>query len=141
MTHSDDDGLVLPPKLAPIHAVILPIFNESNKPMVLEYCDKLKLELKGNVYNFSEVAIEIDNRDLRGGEKFWSYAKKGVPIIVEIGMRDIEANCVCFSRRDGLRDGKQSYNRDTFVATFCSLLDDIQSKLFNRALKYAMKMQ
>ncbi|MDR3274236.1 MAG: proline--tRNA ligase [Puniceicoccales bacterium] len=136
MAHSDDDGLVLPPKLAPVHAVILPIFNESNKSTVLEYCGKLKLELEGNIYNFSEVAVEIDDRDLRGGEKFWSYVKKGVPVIVEIGVRDIEANCVCFSRRDGLKDGKQSCSRDTFVATFCSLLDDIQSKLFNRAMKY-----
>ncbi|MDR2435970.1 MAG: proline--tRNA ligase [Puniceicoccales bacterium] len=136
MTHSDDDGLVLPPKLAPIHAVILPIFDETSKVTVLEYCSRLRQELEDNADKSSEISVEIDGRDLRGGEKFWNHAKRGVPVIVEIGMRDVSANSVCFSRRDALRSSKQSSGYDAFVAAFPTLLDDIQSKLFCRALAH-----
>ncbi|MDR0595653.1 MAG: proline--tRNA ligase [Puniceicoccales bacterium] len=136
MTHSDDDGLVLPPKLAPIHAVILPIFTEPDRSIVLQYCNKLKQELERNVSSFSDISIEIDSRDLRGGEKFWSHVKRGVPVVIEIGMRDVGANSVCFSRRDAVRLGKQTCDRDAFVGAFCSLLDDIQATLFKRARQY-----
>jgi prolyl-tRNA synthetase len=133
MTHSDDNGLVLPPKLAPLHAVILPIFNESNKASVLEYCDKLKRDIEGKTYDSVKITAEIDGRDLRGGEKFWQFVKKGVPVILEIGGRDIDSNSVCFSRRDALELGKQTRERCIFVETFCSLLDDIQGNLFANA--------
>ncbi|MDR2720665.1 MAG: proline--tRNA ligase, partial [Puniceicoccales bacterium] len=136
MTHSDDDGLVIPPKLASVHAVILPIFDEITRTPVLEYCNRLRQELEDSVDKFSEISVEIDDRDLRGGEKFWNHVKRGIPVIVEIGMRDINANLVCFSRRDTLRSGKQSSNYNTFVSTFPALLDDIQSKLFCRALAF-----
>ncbi|MDR1255613.1 MAG: proline--tRNA ligase [Puniceicoccales bacterium] len=132
MAHSDDDGLVLPPKLAPLQGVILPIFNESSKAAVLEYCTALKRELEGD----GEISMEVDERDLRGGEKFWSYVKKGVPVVIEIGMRDIGMNSLCFSRRDAIRAGKQQCERNAFVATFRALLDDIQVKLYARAMKY-----
>jgi hypothetical protein len=82
MSHSDDKKLVLASKLAPIHAVILSIFNESNKFTVLKYCNRLKLELERNVYNFLEVVFEIDDCDLRGEENFWNYVKKGILFIV-----------------------------------------------------------
>jgi prolyl-tRNA synthetase len=81
MTHSDDDGLVLPPKLAPQHAVILPIYkNDDEKKTVLEYCNSLRKELMAQTFNQARVEVFIDDRDLRGGEKAWQHVKKGVPL-------------------------------------------------------------
>jgi prolyl-tRNA synthetase len=136
MTHADDNGLILPPKLAPIHAIILPIFSETNQSSVLAYCHELKLKLEGHSYDSSEISVEIDNRDLRGGEKFWHHVKKGVPVILEIGERDTKSNSVCFLRRDELQSGKQACGKEFFTETFCLLLDSIQAHLFDRALKY-----
>lgn len=136
MTHSDDDGLVLPPKLAVSHAIILPIYNESNKSKVLDYCNEFKNSLSEKKYHESMISVDIDLRDLRGGEKFWSWVKKGVPLIIEIGMRDIDKNCICLSRRDNIRAEKISLNKEHFVKSCCEILDNIQEVLFNRALKY-----
>ena len=81
MTHSDDDGLVLPPKLAPAHAVILPIYKtDEERAEVLAYCESLKAELQAQRYEGAPVRVKIDNRDLRGGEKKWQWVKRGVPL-------------------------------------------------------------
>jgi prolyl-tRNA synthetase len=94
------------------------------------------VQLEEYSYGPLEISVEIDNRDLRGGEKFWHYIKKGIPLVIEIGSRDVESDSVCFLRRDELNSGKQSCKRSAFVGTFCSLLDDIQTRLFSNALKY-----
>ncbi len=136
MTHSDDNGLVLPPRITPVQVVILPIFNESNKSMVLEYCDSLKSALSKQRYHDMNISIELDMRDVRGGEKFWSWIKKGVPLIVEIGMNDIEKNSVCLTRRDEVQTNKLSINKEEFIKTCSNLLKDIQNSLFEHAKKY-----
>src|SRR4051794_7974976 len=81
MTHSDDDGLVLPPRLAPTHVVILPITAKAEDPAaVIAYCRKLRDDLQALRFHERNVEVEVDERDLRGGEKNWSWVKKGVPI-------------------------------------------------------------
>ena len=76
MTHSDDDGLVLPPKLAPAHVVIMPITFKADDPQaVLDYCEKLAQDLKATTYDGQPVRVELDARDLRGGEKTWGWVK------------------------------------------------------------------
>ncbi|MDE6432189.1 MAG: proline--tRNA ligase [Opitutales bacterium] len=139
MTHSDDNGLVLPPRMAPVHVVILPMFNDENKSTVLEYCESVKLGLSAQKYHGLDLAVKVDTRDVRGGEKFWSWVKKGVPIILEIGMRDIDKGNVCLTRRDSLYTDKQFINKDTFVKTAQEILDDIQKVLFERAKEYREK--
>lgn len=136
MTHSDDDGLVLPPRMAPVHIAILPIFNEENKPEVLDYCEFIRTTLSEQRYHGLDLNVELDLRDIRGGEKFWSWIKKGVPIVIEVGMRDIKENKVCLTRRDNLEKSKTPLNRDEFVKNATDILDDIQSVLFERARKY-----
>ncbi|MCA9239463.1 MAG: proline--tRNA ligase, partial [Planctomycetales bacterium] len=121
MTHSDDDGLVLPPKLAPAHVVLLPIYrNDEERAKVLPYVETLKSELEAQQYEGQAVRVRIDDRDLRGGEKKWQWVKKGVPIRVEIGPRDIESDQPFASRRDGEKMPKAA--RAEFVAGIAGTL-------------------
>lgn len=133
MTHADDDGMVIPPKIAPAHAVILPIYrDEESRVQVLEYCNKLKDELSQKVYAGRVLEIEIDDRDLRGGEKKWYHVKRGVPLRIEVGPKDIAKNAVFLARRD---TGEQSsVGRDELVESFIDRLDAIQANLFDRAV-------
>ena len=109
MTHSDDDGFVLPPKLAPQHVVIMPIFrSDEEKARVLEYCRKLAAELRAQRFNDAAVRVHVDERDERGGEKVWHWVRKGVPLRLEIGPRDMEKDAVFAARRDRAPKDKQS---------------------------------
>src|SRR5687768_17259892 len=91
MAHGDDDGLVVPPRVAPTHVVVLPIYrDDAGRQRVLAYCDELARALRAERYEDRPVEVEIDDRDLRGGEKSWSWIKRGVPLRVEVGPRDVE---------------------------------------------------
>jgi prolyl-tRNA synthetase len=134
MTHSDDDGFVLPPKLAPQHVVIVPIFrSDDEKPRVLDYCRKLAVELRAQRYADSPVRALVDERDERGGDKVWQWVRKGVPVRLEIGPRDIDKDAVFAGRRDRAPKDKQSIGRGEFVATIAATLQSIQDGLFERA--------
>ena len=136
MTHSDDDGLVLPPRLAPRHAVLLPIYrSDDDRKQVLEFCDSLKRELSDQYFGEGKVQVQIDDRDLRGGEKTWQHVKKGVPLRLEVGPRDVQAGSVFTARRDKSPKDKESIPREKLVAEIGNILGDIQSNLFQRALK------
>jgi prolyl-tRNA synthetase len=133
MTHSDDDGLALPPKLAPAHVVILPIYrNDEEKSEVIPYCAALERELTTHLYAGEPVRVKMDNRDIRGGEKKWQWVKRGVPIRVEIGPRDIAGGKVFYGRRDS--PGKFEAPREIFVAQIAKTLEEIQNTLHQRAL-------
>jgi prolyl-tRNA synthetase len=135
MTHSDDDGLVLPPKLAPKHVVILPIYrNDDERAQVMPYCESLKQELEAQTFAGARLKVFIDNRDIRGGEKKWQHIKRGVPLRVEVGPKDIEKGGVFVGRRDTNETGPQS--RAEFVAKAAQTLAAMQQNLFDRALKY-----
>lgn len=135
MTHSDDNGLVLPPKLAPLHVVILPILHkEEEKANVLTYCEKLKGEIAQVQFAGKNVRVQIDTRDLRGGEKTWSWIKKGVPLRIEVGPRDIANDALFVARRDN--DEKKSVARAEFIATLADTLQSIQDNLLARATQY-----
>jgi len=137
MTHADDDGFVLPPKLAPQHVVIIPIFRtDDEKPRVLEYCRKLATELRGQRYNDAAVRVLVDEREERGGEKVWQWVRKGVPLRLEIGPRDIEKDSVFAARRDRAPKDKQSIARGECVTTIAATLQSIQDGLFTRAKAY-----
>ncbi len=134
MTHSDDDGLVLPPRLAPVHVVILPITAKAEDPAaVVAYCKKLRDDLQALRYHERNVEVEVDERDLRGGEKNWSWVKKGVPIRLEVGPRDMAQNAVFMARRDLPPGEKQTVPRDTFVNGVVAMLEEMQAKLLERA--------
>ncbi|MGJ3243145.1 MAG: proline--tRNA ligase [Opitutales bacterium] len=135
MTHSDDDGLVCPPRLAPAHVVILPVTpKEEHRGPVLEACQRLREALTAQAYHGAPLRVELDDRDLRGGEKLWSWVKKGVPLRVEIGPRDLENGSVFVGRRDRAAKDRESLPLSTFTETVTVLLDDIQRTLYQRAL-------
>lgn len=137
MTHSDDDGLVLPPKIAPSHIVILPVLHkEDTNQRVLEFCQKLKEELQSQTFAGRPLEVELDTRDIRGGEKAWQWIKKGIPLRVEIGPRDIAEDSVFVSRRDQPAKDKTSMKRAEFVSNIGNLLQDIQDTLFTRAKQF-----
>ena len=133
MTHGDDDGLVLPPRLAPQHAVILPIFrNDEERVRVLDYCDRVRRELANQQFDGQPVRVTIDKRDLRGGEKTWQNIKKGVPLRLEIGPRDVDGDAVMVGRRDTQQ--RAPTPRVACVEGIAATLQEIQDNLFQRAL-------
>ncbi len=134
MMHSDDDGAVLPPRIAPTQIVILPITpKEQTRAAVLEACDKLATRLRETRYADTPVEALVDRRDLGGGAKNWEWIKKGVPLRVEIGPRDLEKNSVEVSRRDQPVKTKESMPMEEFVARAPEILASIQDSLYARA--------
>ncbi|QDT62060.1 Proline--tRNA ligase [Stieleria bergensis] len=131
MTHSDDDGLVLPPKLAPNHIVILPIYKDDQRAEVMQYVKSLAEELRAQDYDGAPVRVEIDDRDMRGGEKKWHHVKRGVPIRLEIGPKDMQKNAVFMGRRD--QPKSVGIDRNELVASIGDLLAEMQQSLYDRA--------
>ena len=131
MTHSDDLGLVLPPKLAPIQVVIVPIYKGDDQlEAISEKVNVFVKELKAK-----GISVKFDTRDTyRPGAKFAEYELKGVPVRIAFGNRDLENNTVEIARRDTLE--KQTVPQDDVVEFVANLLDEIQDNLFNRAISY-----
>ena len=131
MTHSDDKGLVLPPKLAPFQVVIVPIYKSQEQlDSVSQKAIEIKKQLESN-----GVSVKFDNRDThKPGWKFAEYELKGVPLRIAIGPRDIENNTVEIARRDTFE--KQTVNTSDLTQTINTLLEEMQESLFNRALAF-----
>jgi prolyl-tRNA synthetase len=136
MTHSDDDGLVLPPHLAPVQVIILPIHNGDTERRVLDYCHGLRAELAAMEFGGEPLRVDVDGRDIRGGEKFWQWVKKGVPVRLEIGIRDIEGDALCTYRRDRMPKDRSFFPRKELVASIPTMLAEIHGNLLARAKKY-----
>jgi prolyl-tRNA synthetase len=131
MTHSDDFGLVLPPKLAPIQVAIIPIYK--NHEQLQAITEKVTLFVKE--LRKKGISVKFDNRDTyRPGAKFAEYELKGVPIRIAIGNRDLENNTVEVARRDTLE--KQTVSQDIIVDFVSNLLEEIQENLYNKAISY-----
>ena len=131
MTHSDDHGLVLPPKLAPFQVVIVPIYkNEDELNKISTVAETLKSELIKN-----NVSVKFDARDtIRPGQKFAQHEIQGVPIRIAIGPKDLQNKTVEIARRDNLT--KDYIKLDLATDHVVHLLDEIQSNLLQRALKF-----
>ncbi len=133
MTHSDDEGLVLPPKLAPIQVVIVPIFrSEEDLLAITQKVNSIKKELEAQ-----GVSVKFDNRDtLKPGFKFAEWELKGVPLRLAIGMRDIQNNTIEIARRDTKE--KKSISMDGIVSEVNILLTDIQQNLYSKANSFKL---
>jgi len=130
MTHSDDLGLVLPPELAPIHVVIVPIYKTEEQLQAI----KDKMSDMMTALRAANLTVKFDDDDQkRPGWKFGEYEAKGVPVRVAIGARDLEANQAEVARRD--TQEKQTVSLDTITGFIQNLLVEIQDNLYNRALK------
>ena len=131
MTHSDDEGLVLPPRIAPVQVVIVPIFKGEEQKALLDE------KVHAMVASFKAAGIRVkydDSDNQRPGWKFAEYELKGVPVRIAVGPRDLENNQVEIARRDTKE--KTTVSMDGITETVSQLLLDIQSNLFNRAKQY-----
>ncbi len=136
MTHGDDDGIILPPRVASSHVVLLPIIRkEEERQAVMEYTHSIAKELRDTWYHHSRIRVEVDDRDI-GGARGWDWIKKGIPVRVEIGPRDMADNAVFMARRDKSHKEKTSMKREQFVKEIPAILDDIQQNLFSQAVDF-----
>ena len=137
MTHGDDNGMVIPPRLAPNHLVILPIIkNESDRESILAYCNQLAEDLREKKFYGEPVRVIVDMRDINAGEKGWHWIKKGIPIILEVGPRDMTNQQVFVGRRDKARNERYGQNRSEFISHVSALLLDIQKSLHDKAIAF-----
>lgn len=147
MTHSDDAGLVLPPKLAPIHVVVIPIYkNDEEKAKVLEECDAVAAHVKGRGYT-----VKVDDRDsLKPGAKYYEWELKGVPLRIEVGPKDLEKGSLCLVRRyvleeegedeRALRKRRKSFlPRQEALDGLPGIFEEMQGQLLERARRMQRK--
>jgi prolyl-tRNA synthetase len=134
MTHGDDDGIILPPRIAPTHIVIIPLIHkEETKNAVFTYCRELKEKLSKIEFDGAPIRVIVDERDVRSGEKVWSWVKKGVPIRVEVGPRELEENILSVVKRTSGPKEFEQQTEEQFFQTVSEQLAAIQSSLYNRA--------
>ena len=140
MTHGDDDGLRVPPQIAPWQIVILPMLRDNDgDAALLEYCEELRQALATQTALGEPVRVLLDKRPGKATQKRWAWVKKGVPLVLEIGGRDAEAGQVSVLRRDRLwrDDGKPAFvgqAQDAFVVSAAVELEDIQCSLHTEAI-------
>lgn len=139
MTHGDDDGLRVPPRVAPHQIVIVPMLRDNDEDAaVLDYCKGVVAALNAQTVFGEPVRALLDARAQKASNKRWAWVKKGAPLIVEVGPRDVAGGNVSVLRRDRLYDqgGKLASEiqpRDTFVGAATAALEDIQSALLAEA--------
>src|SRR3954452_21813289 len=129
MVHGDDSGLVLPPRIAPYQVVIVPIGRDNWRETVLPKAQEIQQAL-----TLAGIRVTLDERDERPGWKFAEWERRGVPLRVEIGPKDIEKSAVLVARRDTRE--KQSLSMENLAAQLRALLEAIQQNLFDRALAF-----
>ena len=132
MTHSDDDGLVLPPRIAPIAVAVVPIFTkEEDKTKTVEFAESIAQRLAEHL---DPLRIKVDVRELRPAEKFFHWVQQGVPLRIEVGPRDVEKKAGMVVRRD--TQEKSSIPLQAIAEHVVATLDEIQKNLYDRAFKY-----
>ncbi|KWV92979.1 proline--tRNA ligase [Erythrobacter sp. YT30] len=140
MTHGDDDGLRVPPRIAPHQIVILPMLRDKPEDeAVLSYCEEVRASLASQSAMGEPVRVLLDKTPGKASAKRWDWVRKGAPIILEVGPRDMEGGKVAMLRRDALwnadsgKPNMQFIAREKFASQAASLLEDIQASLFAEA--------
>ncbi|MFT3742623.1 MAG: proline--tRNA ligase [Gammaproteobacteria bacterium] len=140
MVHSDDDGLVLPPRIAPEQVILIPVaMNADDLPAILGYCQTLQVVLSHQQYAGTSIRVVIDKTEKRAGEKFWQAVKKGTPIRIEIGRKEMESKQFSLSRRDKPAKEKVQLTHEQLLAQIPGILEEIQQNLLQRALAFREK--
>ena len=136
MTHADDEGMAVPPRIAPYQVVLVPVIkNEADREKVMAYIEEVKASLKGLTPFGEKIRIKVDNRNKSSVDKFWEWTRKGAPVICEIGMRDAEGGKVMVKERLqlGTPEGKEIIAREEFAQGLSERLENIQREMFARA--------
>ena len=132
MTHGDDQGLILPPRVAPLQIVLVPIYrNDEEKTGVMRVVDEIQAELSG-------IRMKVDAREeVRPGFKFNEWELKGVPLRIEVGPKDVEKGTVALARRDFPgKEGRSFVSRENLDVQVHDLLEEIQRSLYEKAVKF-----
>lgn len=137
MCHADDDGLRLPPFVAPHQIVLIPVTpSEEAKQAVRPVVEKLAEELRRRMFRGEPLRVFVDTRDRRGGEKNWEWVKKGVPLRIEVGPRDIATESVVLARRDKPSSTKFVLSQQQLLSEVEDLLEEIQTHYYSTAQAY-----
>ena len=130
MTHSDDDGLVLPPAVAPYQVVIIPITRDENADALNAYSEKLGEQLRN-----TGIRVLVDTSDMRTPDKMWKWIKRGVPLRVEIGAREMEENTVTVTRRDLGKASKRTISDEELLRDIKEILKQIQQDMYEAVVE------
>ena len=136
MTHADDEGMVVPPKIAPYQIVIVPVIkNSADEDVVMEYINQIRQSLSCKTAFGEKIRVKLDKRDKPSVDKFWEWTRKGAPIILEIGKRDADSNNVMLKTRIklGTPEGKQILSLSEFEAGISQRIENIQQEMLNKA--------
>ncbi len=137
MCHGDDDGLRLPPRIAPKQVVIIPVISKPEfEAPILAYAECLASSLRERIFYGYSLCVHIDKREKRGGEKNWEWIKKGVPIRIEVGPRDLESQSVMLARRDKAHKEKQQISTQQLPQEVIHILEEMQQTYYRQALEY-----
>jgi prolyl-tRNA synthetase len=132
MAHGDDDGLILP-RIAPSQLVIIPVVRDAaGEDALLDHCSKLASQLGSLSYAGESVRVHLDKRDMRGGDKFWEWVKRGIAIRLEVGLREMEQGTVTLYRRDQGSKDRITLTHDQLAQQLPTMLQEIQDNLFAR---------
>ena len=132
MSHADDDGMIMPPRIAPHQITIIPVLrDDTGRQPAMEFCEGLRRRLVA-----AGLRVQLDASEARTPDKMWACIKKGVPLRVEIGARETEEGVVTVTRRDIGRDSKQTLSADDFVGQAQALLDAMQADMLARTRAY-----
>lgn len=135
MAHSDDDGLIAPPRIATQQIVILPVTPKSDTAdAVIDACEALAETLRGKSFLGEPIRVLVDKRDVRG--KKWQWVKKGAPLRIEIGPRDLKTRKVCLQRRDQPSNQKAFLEKEEFLQNATNILQEIQDNILARAIEF-----
>lgn len=136
MTHADDEGMVVPPKIAPYQVVIIPVIkNPADEDAVMSYIDGIRKDLSAQTLFGEKIRVKLDKRDKSSVDKFWEWTRKGAPVILEIGKRDADANNAMMRIRTHINqpDAKQIVSRQQLVSEMTTTIENIQKEMFEKA--------
>lgn len=137
MTHGDDDGAIIPPRVAASQVVIIPFIpKEEHRSAILKKAEELARALSTTTYAGEPLRVEVDIRDVNGSTKNWDWIKRGAPLRLEIGPRDLEAGTVALARRDRGPKEKETLPLESVTQRIPEVLAEIQQALFDRALAF-----
>lgn len=137
MTHGDDDGLRIPPRVAPKQIVIIPVIPKPEmEEAVMAHAEKVAKALSAEIWEGEKIRVHIDKRDIRGGEKTWGWIKKGVPVRIEIGPKEVDEDAVMVARRDLGHKDKKKIKVSDLAATLTTDLSAMQKGMFDKAKTY-----
>ncbi len=138
MTHADDEGMVVPPRIAPYQIVLVPVIKKAeDEQEVMDYIEKIRSELRTKTPFGEKIRIKLDKRDKSSVDKFWEWTRKGAPIICEIGKRDVDGNKIMVKERIHINtpEGKKIVDRDDFISNIELQIEALQKQMFDVAKK------